>query len=71
MRSGLVGKVLRYYMEGDSFYYLLETEDQRNIRVKDMGLVLIEGELKYLCSSCGHEDLVKNNFCANCNSELF
>lgn len=71
MRSGLKGNVIKQVLEEDTLYYILQLEDKRTIRIKDMGLILIEGEKIYLCTVCGYEDIAKNIICPECRSELF
>ena len=70
--SGQKGTVLEYFLENGSVSYLLEKEDGRRIKIRDIGsLTLLEGSETVLCLVCGSTGLDFNEKeCPACGAVL-
>ena len=68
--SGLEGTVCEAFDEAGQMTYVLELPNGRQIRIRDMGLVLVSGDHHLRCGCCGSECAHDTRYCPNCMAEV-
>jgi DEAD/DEAH box helicase domain-containing protein len=68
--SGIVGEVRDILIENGQCHYALLLANGKPASVRDMGMVLIEGDQSLLCGCCGSSCAIDARYCQNCMAEV-